>query len=102
LGQSNTVILCPALTSHSEMGPDQLREAGITPTTIRIALGDEDPRQLIAHFLRAAELIIAPVRPGFRDAFMGPTSVDELYERTYLDVHTRWLKSQPGVNEMLR
>jgi O-acetylhomoserine/O-acetylserine sulfhydrylase-like pyridoxal-dependent enzyme len=102
LGQSNTVILCPALTSHSEMGPDQLREAGITQTTIRIALGDEDPRQLIAHFLRAAELIITPVRPGFTDAFMGSTSVDELYERTYLDVHTRWLKSQPTVKEMLR
>jgi hypothetical protein len=33
---------------------------------------------------------------------MDPTSVDELYERTYLDVHTRWLKSQPGVKEMLR
>src|SRR5262249_18296712 len=61
LGQSNTVVLCPALTSHSEMRPEDLRQAGISPTTIRIAVGDEDPRQLIAHFIRTAELVINPV-----------------------------------------
>src|SRR6185436_16900814 len=61
LGQSNTVILCPGLTSHSEMGPQELRDAGITATTIRIAVGDEDPRQLIAHLLQVAQLIIDPV-----------------------------------------
>src|SRR5205085_4294931 len=79
LGQSNTVVLCPALTSHSEMGSDELREAGISPTTIRIALGDEDPRQLIAHFIRVSELVLDPVRPAFADAFMPPEQVDELY-----------------------
>src|SRR5216117_2393873 len=63
LGQSNTVVLCPALTSHSEMKPEELREAGISPTTIRIAVGDEDPRQLIAHFICVAELVIDPVKP---------------------------------------
>jgi cystathionine beta-lyase/cystathionine gamma-synthase len=32
LGQPNTVVLCPAITSHSEMSLDALREAGIAPT----------------------------------------------------------------------
>ena len=102
LGQSNTVVLCPALTSHSEMAPQELREAGISPSTIRIALGDEDPRQLIAHFIRACELVINPLRPGFASSFMRPEAVDELYHRAYLDVHTRWLESQPTTSEMLR
>jgi O-acetylhomoserine/O-acetylserine sulfhydrylase-like pyridoxal-dependent enzyme len=102
LGQSNTVVLCPALTSHSEMGLSELQEAGISPTTIRIALGDEDPRQLIAHFIRAAELIINPVRPNFTGAFMKPDAADELYRQTYLDAHTRWLEAQPTTAEMMK
>ncbi|PYJ00069.1 MAG: Cys/Met metabolism pyridoxal-phosphate-dependent enzyme, partial [Verrucomicrobia bacterium] len=68
LGQSNTVILCPALTSHSEMGLQELRNAGIAPTTIRIAVGDEDPRHLIAHWICAAQGILDPLRPGFSEA----------------------------------
>ncbi len=101
LGQSNTVVLCPALTSHSEMKPEELVEAGISPSTIRIAVGDEDPRQLIAHFIRASELVINPQRAGFSGSFMTPMKVDELYHRTYLDIHTQWIKSQPPTAEMM-
>ena len=101
LGQSNTVVLCPALTSHSEMGPEALLEAGISPTTIRIAVGDEDPRQLIAHFIRAAELVIDPAFPQFSRAFMPAPEVDKLYRTTYLDVHSRWLEDQPTTSELL-
>jgi len=101
LGQSNTVVLCPALTSHSEMKPEELRRAGISPTTIRISVGDEDPRQLIAHFISTAELVLDPIHPGFSDAFLTPEATDELYHRTYLDAHTRWLKSQPTTRNLL-
>ena len=52
LGQSNTLVLCPALTSHSELSPAALKEAGITPTTIRISVGDESPRELIGFSCR--------------------------------------------------
>ena len=102
LGQSNTVVLCPALTSHSEMSPQELSDAGISPSTIRIAVGDEDPRQLIAHFTRACELVLNSVVPGFSNLFMKPEEVDEMYRLTYLDVHTRWLESQPSTRDMLR
>lgn len=102
LGQSNTVVLCPALTSHSEMNPEQLRQAGIAPTTIRIAVGDEDPRQLMAHFIQTAGLVIDPACPGFTARFMDPASIDELFQETYLDVHRRWLKSQPPTQTFMR
>lgn len=102
LGQCNTVVLCPALTSHSEMSVEKLHEAGITPTTVRIALGDEDPRQLIAHFLSAVELVIDPVRPGFSTSFMPAAEVDRLFRDTYLDVHARWVDDQPSLEAQRR
>ena len=102
LGQMNTVVLCPALTSHSEMKPEELRDAAISPTTIRIAVGDEEPRQLMAHFIRATELIVDPVRSGFSRSFMKPAAIDELSRRTYLDIHARWLEAQPGMEELMR
>jgi cystathionine beta-lyase/cystathionine gamma-synthase len=94
LGQTNTLVLCPGLTSHSELSAEALREAGITPTTIRIAVGDEDPRSLIAHFLRAAELAIEPARPGFMRLFPRLDAIDRLYERAYLAVHHRYIRSK--------
>jgi len=102
LGQSNTVVLCPALTSHSEMKPEDLREAGISTTTIRIAVGDEDPRRLMAHFIRTAELIFDAARPGFAAGFMKPADIDALYRRTSLETHQRWLETQPGMEELMR
>ena len=33
---------------------------------------------------------------------MPAAEVDELYARTYLDIHTRWLQSQPTTEELLR
>lgn len=102
LGQCNTVVLCPALTSHSEMSELELHAAGISPTTIRVSVGDEAARHLIAHFLRAAELVIEPVRPGFCAGFMPAAAVDELVERTSVDIHTRWVQSQPRLEELLR
>jgi O-acetylhomoserine (thiol)-lyase len=100
LGQCNTVILCPALTSHSEMNQQELREAGITPTTIRIAVGDEDPRQLAAHFVQAAELVIDPVRPGFSQRLAGGAEVDRLFREAYLAAHSRWLDEQPTMESL--
>jgi O-acetylhomoserine (thiol)-lyase len=95
LGQSNTVILCPALTSHSELGPDALRAAGITPTTIRIAVGDENPRELIRDFLATAELAIEPRIPGFCAKFPEAGEIDRLVDETYLDIHRRHAAAAP-------
>jgi cystathionine beta-lyase/cystathionine gamma-synthase len=101
LGQTNTVVLCPALTSHSEMSDEALKEAGISRTTIRIAVGNEDPRVLLAHFARAAELAFESHAPGFAKHFMAPEKMDRLYEDTYLDVHRRYVQSHPKMAELL-
>ena len=95
LGQTNTVVLCPALTSHSELDPQALRDAGITPTTIRIAMGDESPRELIAAFLQSVRLAIDPAIPGFSDGFPKGAEVDDLCDRIYVDVHTRHASAAP-------
>lgn len=95
LGQNNTVVLCPALTSHSELGAEALTAAGIAPTTIRIAVGDEDPRELIRDFLATAQLAIDPDRHGFTDRFPSGSAVDQLVDEIYLDIHRRHAAAQP-------
>jgi O-acetylhomoserine (thiol)-lyase len=94
LGQSNTIVSCPALTTHSELSQAQLDEAGISPTTIRFAVGDEDPMDLLAHFVHAARLAIDPVVPGFSEQFLSAESADQLVREVYLDVHRRYIEAK--------
>ncbi len=101
LGQSNTLVLCPALTSHSELSADALRDAGITPTTIRIAVGDESPRELIGDLLQAARTAIDPEVPGFSDQFMEASAIDRMADEIYIDVHQRHAAAQPRFAECL-
>ncbi|MDH3326077.1 MAG: PLP-dependent transferase [Gammaproteobacteria bacterium] len=101
LGQSNTMVLCPALTSHSEMSKKKLELAGISPTTIRISIGDEDPRTLIAHFINAAKLAIDPVIDGFSKGFMTYENIDNLYRDTYLETHRLWIEDQSPLKDMV-
>jgi O-acetylhomoserine/O-acetylserine sulfhydrylase-like pyridoxal-dependent enzyme len=102
LGQSNTLVLCPALTSHSELGREALREAGITPTTIRIAVGDESPRELIGDFLEAARSAIDAALPGFSRKFMSAADIDPMIDEVYTDVHRRHAAAQPRFAECIR
>lgn len=95
LGQSNTVVLCPALTSHSELGPDALRAAGIAPTTIRIAVGDEEPRELIGGFLQTARLALDPVVPGFSAGWPQGADVDRLVDEVYVETHRAHAAARP-------
>lgn len=102
LGQSNTLVLCPALTSHSELSPAALQEAGITPTTIRIAVGDESPRELIGDFLAAVRNGIDRDKPGFSRKFMPAAGIDALVDETYLDIQRRHAAAQPRFAECVR
>ena len=47
LGDVKTTICHPASTTHGRLSDDQKREAGITPSLIRIAVGLEDVADLI-------------------------------------------------------
>ncbi len=101
LGQTNTICLCPAITSHSEMSREALAEAGITPTTTRVAVGTEDPRTLLAHLISAAMSSLDDEHPGFSGRFPSPDEIDAIYRKHYLDVHRRYLDSLPPASEMM-
>lgn len=94
LGQVNTMILCPALTTHSELPGDALDRAGIKPSTMRISVGDEDPRYLLEHLQRAAEMAFGEECPELAQGFASKKVVGELYEKTYLEVHGKWVKAR--------
>jgi cystathionine beta-lyase/cystathionine gamma-synthase len=95
LGQSNTIVSCPAFTTHSELDEAALAEAGISTTTIRFAIGDEDPKDLIAHFIAASKLAIDPDIAGFSARFMSPPQIDALVRECYIDTHRRYIESRP-------
>jgi O-acetylhomoserine/O-acetylserine sulfhydrylase-like pyridoxal-dependent enzyme len=101
LGQANTVVLCPAITSHSELSEEALREAGIAPTTVRVAVGIEDPRTLMAHLIKAAEATLDDAVPGFSKRFPGGEACDAIYWKHYMDVHRRYVEAQAGMRELM-
>jgi O-acetylhomoserine/O-acetylserine sulfhydrylase-like pyridoxal-dependent enzyme len=96
LGQSNTIISCPALTTHSELSDEALRSAGITATTIRFAVGDEDPRDLLLHLVETARFTIDPAVPGFSDRFPNSAEMSGLVRECYLEAHRRYIESKCG------
>jgi len=102
LGQTNTVVLCPAITSHSEMSDSALRAAGIEPTTVRVAVGIEDPRTLMAHLVKASELALDPVAPGFSGRFPAPEKLDAIYRKHYMEVHERFLSGLAPTRDLMK
>ncbi len=95
LGQTNTIVSCPALTTHSELSEAQLRAGGIGPRTIRFAVGDEDPADLLAFLTQSARLTIDPALPGFSQRFPQGEQVDQLIRHCYLETHEAYIRSKP-------
>jgi len=87
LGQSNTIVSCPSLTTHSELNDEALAAAGLSPTTIRFAIGDENPADLIRHIVHTARGTIDLDVPGFSDGFMSELEAKKLIRRSYVQVH---------------
>lgn len=94
LGQINTVILCPALTSHSELSEQALADADISLSTVRVSVGDEDPRYLLDHLVHAADLALGDLTPEFVAGFPSAERISEIYQQTYSDVHRRWIEAK--------
>lgn len=101
IGQNNTIILCPALTSHSELSTEEQEKAGITLTTMRIAMGTDDVKTLIAQFVLAAKAIIEPHEPGFCSAFMDSDELDKLYASLAEKVCAQHFSSTPSLSKLL-
>jgi O-acetylhomoserine/O-acetylserine sulfhydrylase-like pyridoxal-dependent enzyme len=94
LGQSNTIVSCPALTTHSELDEETLRDSGLTPTTVRCAVGDEDPMDLIRHLVFSARGTIDEQVPGFSDLFMTEEETRSMVREQYLATHSAHVDSQ--------
>lgn len=94
LGQSNTIVSCPALTTHSELDEAALAASGLTPTTIRIAVGDESPMDLVKHFVYAAKATIEDEIPGFSDGFPSEAETRSLIRKEYLRIHEAHVDAQ--------
>jgi O-acetylhomoserine (thiol)-lyase len=55
LGDSRTIVSCPAATTHSQVPDDQLASIGLKPGTIRISVGIEDAEDIIADLGQALD-----------------------------------------------
>ena len=96
LGQCNTTISCPGLTTHSELSAEAQSAAGIEPTTIRFSIGDESPKDLLSHLVTAARLAIDPDVPGFSNAFPDVDEAEAIIRECYVDTHTRYVNAMIG------
>ena len=90
LGQTNSIVSCPGLTTHSELSAQQQEEAQIFPTTIRFAMGIENPIDLIQHLVSATRLAIDSEIPGFSSQFMSLEEARKMAKRVYADMHRRY------------
>jgi O-acetylhomoserine (thiol)-lyase len=62
IGDARSLVSHPASMTHSHLSEDQLAEAGVTPTTIRLSVGLEDPADVIADLARSLDLVTDPAR----------------------------------------
>ena len=93
----STIVSCPALTTHSELDEEALVASGIQQTTIRFAIGNEDPKDLIAQFIQSARLAFDKQVPGFLDQFMSPAEIDVLVRESYIESHQRYIDSKASM-----
>jgi O-acetylhomoserine (thiol)-lyase len=48
VGDTRSLIIHPASTTHSQLAPEQLVKAGAGPDVVRLSIGLEDPKDIIA------------------------------------------------------
>jgi cystathionine beta-lyase/cystathionine gamma-synthase len=63
LGSIHTIVVHPPSTTHRQLAPDQLAEAGIAPGLLRVSVGLEDAADLAADFERALGAALGAADP---------------------------------------
>ncbi len=94
LGQSDTIVSCPALTTHSELDAEALAAAGLSPTTVRFAMGVEEPTDLVRHLIAASKATIDPEIPGFSEGFPTGEKLAHFIRDFYVRGHAAYIESQ--------
>jgi O-acetylhomoserine (thiol)-lyase len=93
LGQTNSIVSCPGLTTHSELNAEQQIEAQIFPTTIRFAMGIENPIDLIEHIIAASILSIDQSIVDFSSQFMSIEEARKMAKEIYIDMQARYVEA---------
>ncbi|HET7027982.1 MAG TPA: aminotransferase class I/II-fold pyridoxal phosphate-dependent enzyme [Candidatus Limnocylindrales bacterium] len=75
LGSVHTMVTHPASTTHRQLGPEALGEAGIAPGLLRVSVGLEDVDDLIADFEGGLVAARATGESGDRTSRPGPVPV---------------------------
>ena len=53
IGDTRSLIIHPASTTHSQLTPEQLKKAGAGPDVVRLSIGIEDAADIIADLEQA-------------------------------------------------
>ena len=59
LGDARSLIIHSASTTHRQLTPEQLEAAGASPNQVRLSIGIEDPKDLIADLDQALAKAVA-------------------------------------------
>src|SRR3954468_21338658 len=66
VGDAKSLIIHPASTTHEQLTPEQQHATGVTPELVRLSLGIEDPRDLIADLDQALGEAVGSQESGAR------------------------------------
>jgi len=56
VGDAKTVVIHPASTTHHQLTEKEQLESGVTPDLVRVSVGIEDVRDIIADFEAALQV----------------------------------------------
>jgi len=62
VGDARTLVIHPASTTHAQLDEEQQRASGVTPDLLRLSVGIEDPKDVIADLDRGIERATAEGR----------------------------------------
>jgi O-acetylhomoserine (thiol)-lyase len=48
IGDAKTLVIHPASTTHQQLSPEEQQQAGVVPEYVRISVGIEDVKDIIA------------------------------------------------------
>lgn len=58
VGDTRSLVIHPATTTHSQLSDEQLMQSGITPGTVRLSIGIEDIRDILADLDQAIQAAV--------------------------------------------
>ena len=56
IGDAKSLIIHPATTTHSQLTPEEQAQTGVTPEYVRLSVGVEDVRDIIADLDQALKV----------------------------------------------